>query len=200
MKTVNLQLNIEEANLILEALGNLPFRGSILWLQRSRSKPASSSVMMDNRTNRIRQSKSGIENMPAEQFFLGTGWSFPPEFSKGGAGVKTVSGSEDIHQSLQILLTTQLGERVMQDQFGCDLNRVLFEEINQGFVNMISNMISDAILYHEPRVKLDRLDVNTSESQQGLVLINMQYTVPSTNSRFNMVFPFYVNEASLPGI
>ena len=138
--------------------------------------------------------------MPVEQSFLGTGWNFPPAFSKGGTDVKTVSGSEDIHQSLQILLTTQLGERVMQDRFGCDLNMALFEEIDQGFINTISSMISDAILYHEPRITMDKLDINQSESEQGLVFISIDYTVRGTNSRFNMVFPFYVNEASLPGI
>jgi phage baseplate assembly protein W len=138
--------------------------------------------------------------MPAEHSFLGTGWSFPPAFSKGGVDVKIVSGPEDIHQSLQILLTTQLGERVMQDQFGCDLNAVLFEEVDQSLINTVSSMISDAILYHEPRITLDHLDVSQSESEQGLLLIDIAYTVRTTNSRFNMVFPFYINEAAVPGV
>ncbi len=64
--------------------------------------------------------------MSTDQPFLGTGWSFPPAFTKGGAEVEMVSGAEDIHQSLQILLSTRLGERVMQDEFGCDLHSVLF--------------------------------------------------------------------------
>jgi uncharacterized protein len=131
--------------------------------------------------------------------FLGTGWSFPPAFLKGGAEVELVSGHEDIHQSLQVLLTTQPGERVMQDRFGCDLNLVLFEEIDQGCINTITSMISDAILYHEPRITLDRLEISESQSQQGLLLIDIEYTVRTTNTRFNMVFPFYINEASLPG-
>lgn len=135
-----------------------------------------------------------------EQSFLGTGWSFPPAFSKGGMEVELIAGSEDIHQSLQIILTTQLGERVMQDQFGCDLSTVVFEKVDQGFVNTISSMVSDAILYHETRIRLDKLDISQSEFEQGVVLIRIEYTVLSTNSRFNMVFPFYVNEAVLPGV
>jgi len=137
--------------------------------------------------------------MSAEQSFLGTGWSFPPAFPNGGAEVALVSGSEDIHQSLQILLSTQLGERVMQDEFGCDLNLVLFEEMDQGLVNTITGLITDAILYHEPRITLDNLDVSESSTQQGLLLISLEYTVRGTNSRFNMVYPFYINEASSPG-
>ncbi len=137
--------------------------------------------------------------MLTEQSFLGTGWSFPPTFTKGGAEVEMVSGAEDIHQSLQILLSTRLGERVMQDEFGCDLSYVLFEEVDQSLVNSLTRLISDAILYHEPRINLDRLDVSESETEQGLLLISIEYTIRSTNSRFNMVYPFYINEATIPG-
>ena len=110
-----------------------------------------------------------------------------------------VSGAEDIHQSLQILLSTRLGERVMQDEFGCDLSYVLFDEIDQSLINSLTGIITDAILYHEPRITMDQLDVSQSETQQGLLLISIEYTIRSTNSRFNMVYPFYVNEATPPG-
>jgi uncharacterized protein len=138
--------------------------------------------------------------MPDDQSFMGTGWNFPPSFTKGGAGVVTVSGVEDIHQSLQILLSTQLGERVMQDEFGCDLHYVLFEEIDQSLINTLTSLVSDAILYFEPRISMDNLDISESQTQQGLLLISIDYTVRSTNSRFNMVYPFYINEAANPGL
>lgn len=137
--------------------------------------------------------------MTTDQNFLGTGWSFPPAFRKGGSDVEMVSGVNNIHQSLQILLSTRMGERVMQDDFGCDLNNVLFEEMDQGLVNTLTSLISDAILYYEPRITLDNLDVSESAEQQGLLLISLEYTVRSTNSRFNMVYPFYLNEATAPG-
>jgi uncharacterized protein len=136
----------------------------------------------------------------SDQSFLGTGWSFPPSFSLGGADVALVSGTEDIHQSLQILLSTRLGERVMQDEFGCALDSVLFEEVDQGLVNALNTLVSDAILYHEPRITLDNVDVSDSGIDQGLLLISIEYTVRSTNSRFNMVYPFYINEANTPGV
>ena len=50
--------------------------------------------------------------------FLGTGWGFPPTFTRGGGDVQMMSGPEDIHESLQILFSTQPGERLMQDAFG----------------------------------------------------------------------------------
>lgn len=136
--------------------------------------------------------------MAADSALLGTGWSFPPTFGRGGAEVAMVSGVEDIQQSLQILFATRLGERVMQDEFGCALDSVVFEEIDQGLVNALNRTIADAILYHEPRIRLDQLAVNDSAEQPGLLLISLTYTVRSTNSRFNMVYPFYLNEAATP--
>nr|VFK08730.1 MAG: hypothetical protein BECKLPF1236B_GA0070989_100414 [Candidatus Kentron sp. LPFa] len=134
--------------------------------------------------------------MSNQKSFLGTGWSFPPTFTAGGVGVETVSDEDDIRQSLEILLATRPGERVMQDKFGCELSGFLFEEIDQGLVNNITGIVSNAILYHEPRIKMNHLDVSQSETEQGLLLISIDYTVRGTNSRYNMVYPFYLNEAS----
>jgi len=134
-----------------------------------------------------------------DQYFLGTGWSFPPSFTKGGSDLDLVSGPEDIHQSLQILLSTRLGERVMLENFGCDLSNILFEEMDQSLINTLASLVSDALLYFEPRIILDNLDVSESDNEQGLLLIRIEYTVRSTNSRFNMVYPFYINEATISG-
>lgn len=129
-----------------------------------------------------------------DQEFLGIGWAFPPTFTPGGAEVNMVSGAADIHESLQILFSTSLGERVMRDDYGCDLQTLLFEEIDQNLLNALNSLISNAILYHEPRIKLDKLDIAESEDEPGLLLISLEYTIRSTNSRFNMVYPFYIYE------
>lgn len=131
--------------------------------------------------------------------FLGSGWGFPPSFSRGGKDVEMISGSEDIQQSLQILLSTQPGERPMQEKYGCDMGGFLFEEIDQGLRNTMRRIISDAILYHEPRIKLEGLTISESEGEQGVLRISIEYTVRGTNSRYNMVFPFYIDEASASG-
>ena len=127
--------------------------------------------------------------------FLGTGWSFPPTFTEGGGDVATVSDAEDIHQSLQILFATSLGERVMQDDYGCDLGRFLFEEIDRGLINSLTGLVSDAILFHEPRIALNNLQISDAEAVAGLLLIQIDYTIRTTNSRYNMVYPFYLSEA-----
>ncbi len=134
-----------------------------------------------------------------EQSFLGTGWSFPPTFTEQGGEVEIVSGNEDIQQSLKILLSTRLGERVMREDYGCDLTDMLFEEVDQSLINALTTLVTDAILYYEPRIVMNRLDVSDSGIEEGLLLISIDYTVSATNSRYNMVYPFYLNEASVPG-
>lgn len=131
--------------------------------------------------------------------FLGTGWSFPPEFGPGGAELATVSDVEDIHQSLAILFATRRGERPMQEAFGCNLDEHLFAEIDHALINQITNMIHDAILEHEPRIELRELDVSPDPVDAGVLRISLDYAVLGTNSRYNMVFPFYLNEATNPG-
>lgn len=138
--------------------------------------------------------------MANERSFLGKGWAFPPGFTAGGADVELVSGPEDIHQSLQILFATQLGERVMREDFGCEMSSFVFEELDRELISALHDAVSDAVLYNEPRIELDRLEVSENESEQGQLLITLEYTVVSTNSRYNMVYPFYLNEAAAPGL
>jgi phage baseplate assembly protein W len=132
--------------------------------------------------------------------FLGQGWAFPPTFTAGGAEVEMVSGAEDIEQSLQILLGTWPGERVMQEGFGCDLGSQRFEELDQGLISRVEQFIKNAIIDHEPRIRLDRVDVARNAREPGSVIIAVKYTVKATNSRFNMVFPFYLTEATFPRV
>ena len=128
--------------------------------------------------------------------FLGRGWSFPPAFSAGGAQVQTVAGEDDIEQSLSLLLATRRGERVMVPDFGCDLTEFLFEEISPALVGQVRDLVSDAILNHEPRVLLNGVEVSDERAGEGLLLIEIDYQVRATNSRYNLVYPFYLREAA----
>lgn len=110
-----------------------------------------------------------------------------------------VSEVEDIEQSLSILLETQRGERVMQEGFGCELSDFLFGEITQALIGRIRSVIKDAILHHEPRISLNQVEVSESGAVSGLLLISIDYTVRTTNSRYNMVYPYYINEAVSTG-
>lgn len=137
--------------------------------------------------------------MSEDPSFLGRGWAFPPSFGAGGAEVAMVAGVDDVRESLEIIFATELGERVMREDFGCSLRGFVFEEIDRTMLTRLRSAIADAILYHETRIKLDSVDITENRDVTGLLLITIQYTVRATNSRFNMVYPFYVKEATAAG-
>lgn len=141
---------------------------------------------------------SNVKTSAAKESFLGRGFSFPPRFSTGGADVEMVSNAEDIEQSIRLLLGTTQGERVMREAFGCNLTGMLFEEIDQALLSRIQQTVSNALLHYEPRVDLERVDVNVTDRMGGRIDVNVLYRIRATNSRFNLVFPFYLMEASVP--
>lgn len=126
--------------------------------------------------------------------FLGAGWSFPPTFSRREEGVLMVADEEDIRQSLEILLSTSLGERMMEPKYGCNLKHFLFEPMDPSLRTYIEDMIKTAILYHEARIDLQQVQLGLERSYEGMLLINVEYTIRGTNSRFNWVYPFYLEE------
>ena len=131
-----------------------------------------------------------------KDLFLGTGWSFPPTFSKAYKGVKMTSHIEDIESSLNILLSTRLGERVMQHKYGCNLDILLFEPMNTSLKTYVKDLIGNAIMHFEPRIKAKGISINTDRENEGLLLISVDYVVRTTNSRHNFVYPFHINEGT----
>ena len=128
--------------------------------------------------------------------FLGKGWGFPPTFQRGGAGVVTVKEDVDIQQSLEIILSTEPGERVMRPDFGCNMQAMVFEPMNTSLITYMRDKIEKALLYHEPRIDLKRVEINTANVLEGVVLIEVDYVVRTTNSRQNYVYPYYINEGT----
>ncbi|MFC7524723.1 GPW/gp25 family protein [Parapedobacter sp. GCM10030251] len=128
--------------------------------------------------------------------FLGTGWSFPPQFDNEGGSVEMLSDGEDIRSSLEILLSTRPGERVMFPSYGCNLDELLFEPLTTTMKTYMKDLIQTAILYHEPRIVVDKIELVDTGEMEGRILINIAYTIRSTNSRFNYVFPFYIQEGT----
>ncbi|MBW7956867.1 MAG: GPW/gp25 family protein [Deltaproteobacteria bacterium] len=123
--------------------------------------------------------------------FLGRGWSFPPTFDRSLARVEMLEEEADIASSLEVLLSTIAGERVMLPQYGCNLEELVFENLDTRMKTMMADNIESAILYHEPRIRLERVRLDASREMQGVVLIEVMYRVKTTNSRFNFVYPYY---------
>jgi phage baseplate assembly protein W len=140
-------------------------------------------------------------NTSSSNSFLGTGWAFPPTFNYDTGSVEMVSGVDDINESLDILLSTSLGERVMQPDFGCNLNDYMFESLNNSLIGLIKHHVENAILFYEPRIIAENVDVTAADSTdliEGKFTITVEYTIPETNSRYNYVYDYYLNEAAKP--
>lgn len=126
--------------------------------------------------------------------FLGRGFAFPPSFSGGQAAM--VEDETDIHQSLHILFGTLPGERVLQPQFGLDVTPLLFEPLSTTLRTLLKDRITTTVLIHEPRIKLLELSIDDTQALEGVLQIRLEYLVRSTNSRFNLVYPFYLGDAN----
>lgn len=134
--------------------------------------------------------------MSNDKSFLGIGWEFPPEFNKEIKDIIMIGGEDDVKSSLEILLSTRLGERVMVPTYGCNLDELLFKPLNLTLKTYVVDLIKTAILYHEPRIDVNKIEIDPTQELDGVLLINIDYTIRSTNSRRNMVFPFYKGEGS----
>jgi phage baseplate assembly protein W len=134
--------------------------------------------------------------MALSKSFLGTGWTFPPTFSNKSVTVGMLSDTADIESSLQILLSTRKGERVLRPDYGCNLDELVFEPLTTTFETYIKDLIATAILYYEPRIDVNKIILDDSSVYEGRIVISIDYTIRSTNSRFNFVYPFYKTEGT----
>lgn len=134
--------------------------------------------------------------MENKKAFLGTGWDFPPTFEKETGSVVMISDEADIKSSLEILLSTRLGERILVPEYGCNLDELLFEGLTRTLITYVVDLIKTAILYHEPRIDVLNINISETDPLEGKLIIDIKYKVRATNSRANLVFPFYKQEGT----
>jgi uncharacterized protein len=124
--------------------------------------------------------------------FLGRGWDFPVRLDDDRQLRMTPDGEEGVRQSIWMILSTSPGERVMRPDFGCGLHDLVFGVNNAGTATAVARAVRQALAVWEPRI--DVLDVFAAPdpAEPNLLLIEINYQVRSTNSRFNLVYPFYL--------
>ncbi len=135
--------------------------------------------------------------MQKDKEFQGQGWMFPPRFDLQLRKTAVVSGEKSILTSLDILMGTSMGERLMQPLFGTDLHPHFFKNGDLGTATKIETLITDAIIEYEPRISTNKVSVDISRLNEGILTVTIDYTVRRTNSRNNIVFPFYLQEGNL---
>ena len=136
-----------------------------------------------------------IEQPSLSRPFLGRGWAFPPAFRDSGNKVDMLTDVENVQQSIRLIFATYPGERVERPDFGCNLSDYAFHQITQDMITGIEDRVNHAIRAFEHRITLHNVSVGVDESDSAILMIDIDYTINATNSRYNMVLPYYLNEA-----
>ncbi len=138
---------------------------------------------------------TNINKPDSGKAFLGRGWKFPVRFSKSHKGAGLSQYEQDIRESLNILLSTAKGERVMRPTYGTNVRDLLFEPLDVSMATLVGEEIKKAILVHEPRVFVNSVEAR-QEELNGYLEVTIDYTIIATNTRANLVYPFYLNEGT----
>jgi phage baseplate assembly protein W len=133
--------------------------------------------------------------------FIGAGWHFPlgrgraldPDDAKREMKVKMAADEISVRQSIEIILSTAKGERVMRPDFGCNLNRLLFSPNNGTTRALAAFEVQEALRSWEPRIDVIEVAVRAVSAEGEQLLIDIDYRVRNTDDRFNFVYPFYLN-------
>jgi phage baseplate assembly protein W len=123
--------------------------------------------------------------------FLGKGWRFPVLPDKTGC-LAYVEGDANVEQSVHILLMTALGERVMRSDFGTQTPRLVFSPGSVQYLKLIENTIRDAVRDWEPRIDLTNVLAEADSAEPFKITVSVTYTVRQTNTKTNLVFPYYL--------
>jgi phage baseplate assembly protein W len=130
--------------------------------------------------------------MSDSKAFLGRGWAFPIGVDSTGA-IAEAAHEADIEQSVRIILGTEPGERVMRPDFGAGLRGLVFEPINTTTMALVQFRVRNALILWEPRI--DSVTVKVSaEPPIGKLKIDIGYRIRTTNTFYNLVYPFFVQE------
>jgi len=126
--------------------------------------------------------------------FLGIGWGFPPTFR--GGRIAEAAYEEDVRQAILIVLGTSPGERVMRPLFGAGLDRFVFEPIGAATLVQVEDGVREALVTWEPRITVDEVKVTPQGQPPNVLAIELDYRVRATNTRQNLVYPFYLQEGA----
>ncbi len=122
--------------------------------------------------------------------FIGTGWAFPLAFEPSGA-IAVASGEDKIEQAMRLILSTYPGERPMRPAWGSTLRDNVFGGTGPESTAAIAREVQRSLEYAEPRADVKEVLVYPDANRDGLLYIDIRYTVRGTNSPRNLVFPFY---------
>lgn len=140
--------------------------------------------------------QTGALGLPVDARVLGRGWGSPT--SVDGAGeARLESGADKVRQSIRLILSTRHGERVMRPDFGAGLEDFLFEPLNTTTTALVRHRVETALVLWEPRIDVTAVLVEVGTRATGRLDITIGYRIRSTNTFYNLVYPFFLHEGGL---
>ena len=130
---------------------------------------------------------------------LGRGLKFPLQVDPRTGKLSMVSHEEDIREAIEIILRTIPGERVMRPEFGSSVMEYVFAPSSSNMRHSLAHEIREQLLYQEDQITDVEAKCREVNEQIGTLVVEVSYTVRSTNNRYNHVYPFYVTEGSEGG-
>ena len=134
------------------------------------------------------------ESLDPAKAFLGIGWAFPVGPEKPSGEIALAVFEDDIKQAILLILETNLGERVMRPDFGSGLRELVFEPLNTTTMALVQHRVEQALIIWEPRIRVQKVRVTVEGTSRNKLLVNISYEVRSTNTFYNLVYPFYLQE------
>lgn len=128
-----------------------------------------------------------------DRSFLGTGWAFPVRLADDGS-VALADHAEDVRQAIRIILETNHGERLMRPQFGSGVRAFVFETVSTTTLSLLRHRVEEALVRWEPRIDVEAVRIDLPSGLRNRVDISIDYTVRATNTFYNLVYPFYLDE------
>jgi phage baseplate assembly protein W len=138
--------------------------------------------------------------MNEQKAWLGRGWAFPVRIDPVTGGVAVSEYEADIRESIQIILRTSRGERVMRPDFGCGIHDLVFAVVDVATLTRVETSVREAMAKFEARIEVLNVFVDPRDAAEGQLTISLDYRVRRTNQIGNLVFPFYFREGGIGNV
>jgi uncharacterized protein len=106
----------------------------------------------------------------------------------GRADLARKVNEQAVIESITNLVLTNKGERLFQPQLGCDVRKMLFENVTEQTITTIESIITDTIELYEPRCQLIGVDViGDVDTHEVNITIVFRLINTDTPTSFNII-------------
>ena len=137
-----------------------------------------------------------LANTLVQNQVLGKGLAFPMREDPTNGDFLGVAGADNVKQCIIDLITTRVGERLMNEDLGTEIADSVFES-QQAVIDILPLRVREAINQFEPRVQSVTASAVPFSLDNGLrgVKLNVSWVLRSGGGRDSLVYPYYLEPA-----